>query len=104
LQDPYFRERNLSANVDFYSAPLLYSLGISVDAFTCLFAMSRIAGWAAHVWEQQENNRLIRPLANYTGEHQRPWPALQERDEAAQLVFSFGWPATAAAPRVLARR
>ena len=108
LQDPYFRERNLSANVDFYSAPLLYSLGISVDAFTCLFAMSRIAGWAAHVWEQQENNRLIRPLANYTGEHQRPWPTLYERDEAAQLVFSFGWPATPAAPRsaprVLARR
>ncbi len=97
MRDSYFRERNLSANVDFYSAPLLYSLGISVDTFTCLFAISRIAGWAAHVWEQQENNRLIRPLANYTGEHQRPWPTPYERDEAAQLVFSFGWPATAAA-------
>ena len=104
LQDPYFHERNLSANVDFYSAPLLYSLGISVDAFTCMFAMSRIVGWAAHVWEQQVNNRLIRPLANYTGEHQRPWPALQERDEATQLVFSFGWPSTSAVPVALANR
>jgi citrate synthase len=104
MQDPYFRDRNLSANVDFYSAPLLYSLGLSVDTFTCMFAMSRIAGWAAHVWEQQSNNRLIRPMANYTGEHQRPWPALHERDEAAQLVFSFGWPASTAAPAALVRR
>ena len=69
MQDPYFRDRNLSANVDFYSAPLLYSLGIPVDTFTCMFAMSRIVGWTAHVYEQQANNRLIRPLANYAGEH-----------------------------------
>jgi citrate synthase len=80
LQDPYFRERNVSANVDFYSAPLLYSLGIPVDAFTCMFAMARIAGWAAHVFEQQSNNRLIRPLANYTGEHQLPYTPIEERD------------------------
>jgi citrate synthase len=93
MRDPYFRDRNLSANVDFYSAPLLYSLGIPVDAFTCMFAMSRIVGWAAHVWEQQGNNKLIRPLANYTGEHQRPWPTLHERDEFEPSSASFEWPA-----------
>ncbi len=79
MQDEYFRERNVSANVDFYSAPLLYSLGIPVDAFTCMFAMSRIAGWTAHVFEQQANNRLIRPLANYTGEHQLAWTPIEQR-------------------------
>ena len=78
-QDPYFRERNLSANVDFYSAPLLYSIGIPVDAFTCMFAMSRIVGWTAHVYEQQSDNRLIRPLGNYIGQHQLPWVPLEQR-------------------------
>jgi 2-methylcitrate synthase/citrate synthase II len=79
LQDPYFRDRNISANVDFYSAPLLYALGIPVNAFTCMFAMSRIVGWTAHVYEQQANNRLIRPLANFTGEHQRRYVPIGER-------------------------
>ncbi len=79
MQDAYFQERNLSANVDFYSAPLLYSLGIPVDAFTCMFAMSRIVGWTAHVYEQQANNRLIRPLANFIGEHQRQYVPISER-------------------------
>jgi citrate synthase len=79
LEDPYFKDRNLSANVDFYSAPLLYSLGIPVDAFTCMFAMSRIVGWTAHVFEQKANNRLIRPLSNYVGEHQLPWVPIEQR-------------------------
>jgi citrate synthase len=79
MADPYFQERNLSANVDFYSAPLLYSLGIPVDAFTCMFAMSRIAGWTAHVYEQQSNNRLIRPISNYTGGHQLDYVPIEER-------------------------
>ncbi len=80
LQDPYFKDRNLSANVDFYSAPLLYSLGIPVDAFTCMFAMSRIVGWTAHVFEQKADNRLIRPLANYVGQHQLPWVPIEDRN------------------------
>jgi citrate synthase len=79
MEDEYFKSRNLSANVDFYSAPLLYSLGIPVDTFTCMFAMSRIAGWTAHVYEQQSDNRLIRPLANYTGQHQVPWTPIEQR-------------------------
>lgn len=79
MEDEYFRSRNLSANVDFYSAPLLYSIGIPVDAFTCMFAMSRIIGWTAHVYEQQANNRLIRPLSNWVGEHQLPWVPIEQR-------------------------
>jgi citrate synthase len=79
MQDEYFRSRNLSANVDFYSAPLLYSIGIPVDSFTCMFAMSRIVGWTAHVYEQQANNRLIRPLSNWVGEHQLPWVPMDQR-------------------------
>jgi len=62
-QDPYFKDRNLSANVDFYSAPLLYSIGIPVDAFTCMFAMSRIVGWTGPCLRAAGDNRLIRPLA-----------------------------------------
>jgi citrate synthase len=79
MEDEYFRARNLSANVDFYSAPLLYSIGIPVDSFTCMFAMSRIVGWTAHVYEQQSDNRLIRPLANYTGQHQVAWTPIEAR-------------------------
>jgi citrate synthase len=80
MLDPYFQDRNLSANVDFYSAPLLYSIGIPVDSFTSMFAISRIAGWTAHVYEQQSNNRLIRPLSRYTGEHQLPYIPIEARD------------------------
>jgi citrate synthase len=59
--------KNLNANVDFYSATTYYSLGIPVDLFTPVFAVSRMAGWTAHVLEQYANNRLIRPRAEYAG-------------------------------------
>jgi citrate synthase len=60
-------EKRLNANVDFYSATTYYALGIPVDLFTPVFAVSRISGWTAHVLEQYSNNRLIRPRAEYTG-------------------------------------
>ena len=60
-------EKKLNANVDFYSASTYTTLGIDVDLFTPIFAVSRIAGWSAHVIEQFEDNRLIRPRAEYTG-------------------------------------
>lgn len=66
-QDDYFVSRDLHANVDYYSAVVLYMLGIPVDQFTCIFAISRVSGWAAHILEQLANNRLIRPQANYVG-------------------------------------
>jgi len=60
-------EKKLNANVDFYSASTYTTLGIDLDLFTPLFAVSRIAGWAAHVIEQLDDNRLIRPRADYVG-------------------------------------
>ena len=60
-------EKQLYANVDFYSASTYYMLGIPIDLFTPIFAVSRISGWTAHFLEQYANNRLIRPRAEYTG-------------------------------------
>jgi citrate synthase len=60
-------EKKLNANVDFYSASTYYSLKIPIDLFTPIFAVSRMAGWTAHVLEQYHNNRLIRPRAEYKG-------------------------------------
>ena len=60
-------EKHLNANVDFYSASTYTTLGIDVDLFTPIFAVSRISGWAAHVIEQLDDNRLIRPRAEYIG-------------------------------------
>jgi citrate synthase len=61
------QEKKLNANVDFYSASTYTTLGIDIDLFTPIFAVSRIAGWAAHVIEQHDDNRLIRPRADYVG-------------------------------------
>ncbi len=60
-------EKKLNANVDFYSASTYTTLGIDIDLFTPIFAVSRISGWAAHVIEQHDDNRLIRPRADYQG-------------------------------------
>ena len=61
------KEKNLQANVDFYSATVYYSLGIPTDLFTPIFAIARTAGWTAHVLEQLADNRLIRPQSQYSG-------------------------------------
>lgn len=61
------REKKLNANVDFYSASTYAMLGIDIDLYTPIFALSRIAGWSAHVIEQLDDNRLIRPRAEYVG-------------------------------------
>ncbi len=60
-------EKKLNPNVDFYSESTYYALGIAVDLFTPIFAVSRVSGWTAHVLEQYANNRLIRPRAEYIG-------------------------------------
>jgi citrate synthase len=77
--DDYFIERKLFPNVDYYSAILLYTIDLDVDMFTPLFAMSRIAGWSAHVLEQLANNRLIRPDVNYIGAEGLSWTPIEER-------------------------
>jgi citrate synthase len=61
------QKKGLNANVDFYSATVYYSLGIPTDMFTPVFAIARTAGWTAHVLEQLADNRLYRPLSEYTG-------------------------------------
>jgi citrate synthase len=60
-------DKKLNANVDFYSASTYHTLGIDVDLFTPIFAVSRVGGWTAHVIEQLDDNRLIRPRADYIG-------------------------------------
>jgi citrate synthase len=77
--DEFFIERDLYANVDYYSAVVLYTIGLPVDQFTCMFAMSRIAGWTAHVLEQLDDNRLIRPKARYVGPEGRLFVPIDER-------------------------
>jgi citrate synthase len=69
----------LLPNVDFYSAPIYELLGLPRELFTCLFAVSRIAGWTAHIMEQYENNRLIRPRAEYIGPGPREWLPIEAR-------------------------
>jgi citrate synthase len=80
LAHPYFQERRLFTNVDFYTAPLLYALGIPIDLFIPMFAIARIAGWTAHMLEQQHNNRLIRPRAYYAGPRDQVWNEMDKRE------------------------
>jgi citrate synthase len=73
-------EKKLNSNVDFYSASVYYMLGIPTDLFTPIFAVSRVSGWTAHVLEQYENNRLIRPRAEYVGpEYPQPYVPMEKR-------------------------
>ena len=67
IEETIKQQKGLNANVDFYSASTYYSLGIPIDLFTPIFAVSRMSGWTAHILEQYRNNRLIRPRAEYTG-------------------------------------
>lgn len=72
-------EKNLPPNVDFYSASVYHSLGIDHDLFTPIFAISRVSGWLAHILEQYENNRLIRPRAEYTGPGKQQYIPIEDR-------------------------
>ena len=73
-------DKKLNANVDFYSASTYATLGIDIDLYTPIFAISRIAGWAAHVIEQLDDNRLIRPRAEYIGPaYPSHWIPMDER-------------------------
>ncbi|RRA47407.1 citrate synthase [Acidipila sp. EB88] len=73
-------EKKLNANVDFYSASTYTTLGIPLDLFTPIFAVSRVAGWAAHIIEQLDDNRLIRPRAEYSGPaYPAPYVPLDQR-------------------------
>jgi 2-methylcitrate synthase len=79
IEDTMVREKKINANVDFYSASSYYVLGIPVDLYPLVFAVSRISGWTAHVLEQYENNKLIRPLAEYDGPRDLKYVPIDQR-------------------------
>jgi citrate synthase len=79
IEDFMLEDKGINCNVDFYSASTFYQLGIPIDLFTTIFASSRAVGWLAHVLEQYENNRLIRPRAEYVGPRDRSVTPLDER-------------------------
>ncbi|SDZ54425.1 citrate synthase [Evansella caseinilytica] len=79
IEEIVTKEKGLLPNVDFYSASVYHSLGIEHDLFTPIFAVSRVSGWIAHILEQYENNRLIRPRAEYTGPSQQTWVPIENR-------------------------
>ncbi len=83
LEEAVMQQKHLYANVDFYSASCYFTMGIPIDMFTPVFAVSRTAGWAAHVLEQYADNRLIRPRAEYLGEKDVAYVPIDRRVKAA---------------------
>ena len=79
LEEVMDREKGLCANVDLYAAPVFWMLGFKPELNTPLFAASRVAGWCAHVVEQHDHNRLIRPRSLYTGPQLRKYPGPADR-------------------------
>ena len=79
LEQTMIDEKNIYPNLDFPAGPAYYLMGFDIDMFTPIFVMSRITGWAAHIMEQTANNRIIRPLCQYTGQAERTVKALEAR-------------------------
>ncbi|HUI31196.1 MAG TPA: citrate synthase [Candidatus Acidoferrales bacterium] len=73
------KEKSLVPNVDFYSASTYYYLGIPIDLYTPIFAISRVSGWTAHIMEQYSDNRLIRPLSDYVGKRDQHFVPISQR-------------------------
>jgi citrate synthase len=71
--------RGIYPNVDFYSATTYHCIGLQLDLFTPMFAVSRIGGWVGHLLEQQDGNRLIRPKADYVGPHDVAYVPMAQR-------------------------
>ena len=74
LRDTMLEQKNIYPNLDFPAGPAYYMMGFDIDIFTPLFVMSRISGWIAHIMEQRKNNRIIRPLCEYTGPTEKTVP------------------------------
>jgi len=79
IDDTVQKDKELLPNVDFYSATVYYAMKIPIDLFTPIFAVSRISGWMAHIFEQYSNNRIYRPRGEYTGQLNKKWTPLSER-------------------------
>lgn len=84
VESKMLNEKKMYPNLDFYSASCYHQCGIPTHLFTPVFVMSRVSGWAAHQIEQRNNNKLIRPLSNYTGPNQLKWVPLKDRVPHAQ--------------------
>ncbi|BES71707.1 2-methylcitrate synthase [Marinobacter nanhaiticus D15-8W] len=78
-EDVMWREKKLFCNADFFHASAYHFMGIPTELFTPIFVMSRVSGWTAHVKEQRENNRIIRPSADYTGPAHSEWVPIDKR-------------------------
>jgi citrate synthase len=79
VEEVMMREKGLYPNVDFFSASTYYMMGIPLDLYTPIFAVSRITGWTAHILEQYADNKLIRPRADYVGPRNVPYVPIAER-------------------------
>ncbi|HEV2914474.1 MAG TPA: citrate synthase [Pyrinomonadaceae bacterium] len=79
VEEVIMREKGLFPNVDFFSASTYYMMGIPLELYTPIFAVSRISGWTGHILEQYENNKLIRPRAEYIGPRGVPYVPIDER-------------------------
>ena len=79
LEKLMFEKKGMYPNVDFYSASTYYMMGIALDQFTPIFAISRISGWTGHILEQYANNKLIRPRAEYTGDRDLKYVPIGDR-------------------------
>lgn len=79
IDDTVQSEKGLLPNVDFYSATVYYSMGIPIDIYTPIFAVSRVSGWLAHIFEQFSNNRIYRPRGQWVGKEGLKWKPVSER-------------------------
>lgn len=79
IEEIMMREKSMNPNVDFYSASTYYMMGIALDQYTPIFAISRISGWTGHILEQYADNKLIRPRAEYIGQRDLKYVPIEER-------------------------
>jgi len=79
-EEVMWREKKLFCNADFFHASAYHFMDIPTKLFTPIFVMSRVTGWAAHVFEQRANNRIIRPSADYIGPEKNEWVPIEARD------------------------
>src|SRR5439155_578721 len=92
------REKGLLPNVDAYSASTYYMMGIPLDLYTPIFAISRISGWTAHILEQYANNKLIRPRAEYIGPRNVPYVRIDVRWKSSTRSVLINFPADQSQP------
>lgn len=81
VENIMMKEKGMYPNLDFYSASSYFQLGLPIDFFTPIFVISRTSGWAAHIIEQRENNKLIRPASNYIGPEPKDFKPIKMRSK-----------------------